>query len=68
MGIHRGTPEPTFDAVTKGYDYYGPDVNIASRLEGQAEAGTILCSASSVTAEIAAAHGLQVWLLSAFCL
>lgn len=36
IGMHTGTPDVVFDEVTKGYDYYGPPVNIAARVEATA--------------------------------
>lgn len=33
IGMHSGEPTVVFDEVIKGYDYYGPTVNIAARTE-----------------------------------
>jgi len=42
MGVSVGRPDVRLDAVTAGYDYYGPDVNLASRLESVGGEGQIL--------------------------
>ncbi|KAL9643316.1 hypothetical protein ABK040_014771 [Willaertia magna] len=51
MGIHTGRPIVEKDPVTGRYDYFGPVVNRAARVEGQAAGGQIVIS-SSVWAEI----------------
>lgn len=44
IGMHCGTPDCVFDEVTKGYDYYGPPVNVAARVESTARGGQINAS------------------------
>ncbi|KAJ9441406.1 Receptor-type adenylate cyclase, partial [Diplonema papillatum] len=44
IGMHSGKPDVTFDEVTKGYDYYGPPVNVAARVEGVAKGGQIVAT------------------------
>jgi class 3 adenylate cyclase/ABC-type phosphate transport system substrate-binding protein len=44
IGIHTGHPECCLDVVTKGYDYYGNDVNISARVESVARGGQVLCT------------------------
>lgn len=46
VGIHTGHPEVAFDEVSKGYDYYGPDVNLAARTEAAGVGGQIVVTAS----------------------
>lgn len=48
IGLHTGEPDCVFDPVSKGYDYYGPDVNVAARVEGLAQGGQILATESVV--------------------
>ena len=54
IGIHTGRPEVTFDEVAKGYDYYGPDVNLCARTEAAAQGGQIVLSPSTLDALAAA--------------
>jgi hypothetical protein len=44
VGVHYGRGDVVFDDVTKGYDYYGPVVNIAARIENLGHGGQILAS------------------------
>jgi class 3 adenylate cyclase len=44
IGAHCGAPDVVFDAITKGYDYYGPMVNVAARIEAVGRGGQICCS------------------------
>jgi len=44
IGIHYGAPQVIFDEAAKGFDYYGPDVNLAARVESVTEGGQILLS------------------------
>jgi hypothetical protein len=44
VGIHFGKGDVTYDDVVKGYDYYGPVVNIASRIESVGHGGQIIVS------------------------
>jgi class 3 adenylate cyclase len=53
IGIHSGTPGVVFDEVTKGYDYYGPEVNIAARVEAVGQGGQICCTRAFVDAQLA---------------
>ena len=46
VGIHYGMGNIVFDPVTKGYDYYGTVVNVASRIEALAQGGQICVSAA----------------------
>eukprot|EP00668_Euglena_longa_P010228 GGOE01012406.1.p1 GENE.GGOE01012406.1~~GGOE01012406.1.p1 ORF type:complete len:1001 (+),score=330.95 GGOE01012406.1:213-3005(+) len=46
IGIHTGEPDCILDTVTKGYDYYGPAVNVAARVESAARGGQVLVSES----------------------
>jgi len=50
IGIHYGRGEITCDSTTKGYDYYGPVVNIASRIESAGHGGQILISLDAIKA------------------
>ena len=50
IGVHTGTPDVQFDEVAKGYDYYGPDVNTAARVESSATGGQILVSPGTLAA------------------
>ena len=45
-GINFGPTEAVFDEVAKGYDYYGPTVNVAARVESAAFGGQVLISRS----------------------
>eukprot|EP00658_Telonema_sp_P-2_P070468 TRINITY_DN5996_c0_g1_i19.p1 TRINITY_DN5996_c0_g1~~TRINITY_DN5996_c0_g1_i19.p1 ORF type:complete len:557 (+),score=71.58 TRINITY_DN5996_c0_g1_i19:478-2148(+) len=54
IGVHFGAVEAVLDEVSKGYDYYGPTVNIAARVEGVAEGGQV-CISSAVFEAIAPA-------------
>ena len=49
IGFHSGEPQVTFDEVAKGYDYYGPPVNTAARVESVAKGGQVACSQSTLT-------------------
>ncbi|KAJ7131617.1 hypothetical protein C8R46DRAFT_924202 [Mycena filopes] len=51
MGIHCGAPLCETDPVTNRMDYFGPIINRASRIEGSAAGGHIMCS-SDVIREI----------------
>ena len=44
IGVHVGEPEIKFDAIAKGYDYYGSMVNESARLEAFGQGGQICCS------------------------
>lgn len=44
IGVNTGVAEVSFDEVAKGYDYYGPAVNLAARIESAAQGGQILAS------------------------
>ena len=44
MGVHTGTPQCELDPVTGRTDYYGPMVNQAARVSGQAKGGQITIS------------------------
>ena len=48
FGLHTG------EAERRGADYFGPTINLAARLRGQADGGQIFLS--SVTADLVAAH------------
>jgi hypothetical protein len=50
IGIHYGPVEVVLDEVTKGYDYYGPTVNIAARVEGVTDGGQICMSEATAVA------------------
>eukprot|EP00669_Euglena_mutabilis_P004837 TRINITY_DN1619_c0_g1_i5.p1 TRINITY_DN1619_c0_g1~~TRINITY_DN1619_c0_g1_i5.p1 ORF type:complete len:351 (-),score=100.42 TRINITY_DN1619_c0_g1_i5:562-1614(-) len=41
VGIHHGCGDIRYDAVSKGYDYYGTVVNTASRIESVCHGGQI---------------------------
>mmetsp|Transcript_2337 Transcript_2337/g.4736 ORF Transcript_2337/g.4736 Transcript_2337/m.4736 type:complete len:978 (+) Transcript_2337:106-3039(+) len=51
FGIHVGAPEVVYDEVTKGYDYFGNDVNKAARVESKCIGQQIMITADSVTDE-----------------
>jgi class 3 adenylate cyclase len=51
IGIHSGTPAVVFDEITKGYDYYGPEVNVAARVEGVAKGGQVCCTRAFADAQ-----------------
>lgn len=44
IGLHCGPAEAVFDEISKGFDYYGSSVNLASRIEAAAQGGQILTS------------------------
>eukprot|EP00668_Euglena_longa_P037879 GGOE01048789.1.p1 GENE.GGOE01048789.1~~GGOE01048789.1.p1 ORF type:complete len:434 (-),score=138.50 GGOE01048789.1:387-1496(-) len=44
VGVHYGKGDVTYDEVSKGYDYYGNVVNIASRIEALAHGGQVVVS------------------------
>eukprot|EP00667_Euglena_gracilis_P002961 EG_transcript_2964 len=44
VGIHYGLGEVTYDEVSKGYDYYGPVVNAAARIEALGHGGQVVVS------------------------
>eukprot|EP00672_Neobodo_designis_P018222 CAMPEP_0174828918 /NCGR_PEP_ID=MMETSP1114-20130205/1607_1 /TAXON_ID=312471 /ORGANISM="Neobodo designis, Strain CCAP 1951/1" /LENGTH=1021 /DNA_ID=CAMNT_0016062651 /DNA_START=100 /DNA_END=3165 /DNA_ORIENTATION=+ len=44
IGFTSGEPSVTFDEVTKGYDYYGPPVNVAARTEAIARGGQVVAT------------------------
>ena len=50
IGVHYGPVEAVLDPVTKGFDYYGPTVNVAARVEGVTEGGQIIVSSSVMDA------------------
>ena len=50
IGVHFGPVEVILDAVTKGYDYYGPTVNVAARMEGVTDGGQICVTAAVMAA------------------
>jgi class 3 adenylate cyclase len=47
IGLHSGEPSVTFDEVVKGYDYYGPPVNVAARTEAIATGGQVTLTRST---------------------
>jgi len=48
MGLHHCTDvEPKYDTIHKGYDYYGNDVNLASRVQSVAAGGQVAMSAAT---------------------
>jgi class 3 adenylate cyclase len=49
IGMHCGVPDCVFDEVTRGYDYYGPPVNVAARVESTAKGGQINASRDLVS-------------------
>jgi class 3 adenylate cyclase len=51
IGVHSGTPSVVFDEVTKGFDYYGPEVNVAARIEAVARGGQICCTREFLDAQ-----------------
>eukprot|EP00667_Euglena_gracilis_P004900 EG_transcript_4930 len=44
IGAHYGTGKVTYDEVSKGYDYYGPVVNTAARIEAVTHGGQVVVS------------------------
>ena len=50
IGINFGRGEIRFDETTQGYDYYGPVVNEAARIESVANGGQIVVSNAVVAA------------------
>eukprot|EP00658_Telonema_sp_P-2_P031326 TRINITY_DN2346_c0_g1_i3.p1 TRINITY_DN2346_c0_g1~~TRINITY_DN2346_c0_g1_i3.p1 ORF type:complete len:1208 (+),score=288.29 TRINITY_DN2346_c0_g1_i3:133-3624(+) len=50
IGVHYGPVEVILDAVTKGYDYYGPTVNVAARVEGVTDGGQVCVTAALMAA------------------
>eukprot|EP00667_Euglena_gracilis_P003042 EG_transcript_3048 len=44
IGAHYGKGKVTYDEVSKGYDYYGPVVNTAARIEAAAHGGQVVVS------------------------
>eukprot|EP00658_Telonema_sp_P-2_P014969 TRINITY_DN15718_c0_g1_i1.p1 TRINITY_DN15718_c0_g1~~TRINITY_DN15718_c0_g1_i1.p1 ORF type:complete len:442 (+),score=81.97 TRINITY_DN15718_c0_g1_i1:223-1548(+) len=55
IGIHYGPVEVILDEVTKGYDYYGPTVNVAARVEGVTDGGQ-LCVSEAVSSTLPLVH------------
>ncbi|KAI5797935.1 hypothetical protein DFH27DRAFT_591462 [Peziza echinospora] len=49
MGIHWGQPVCETDPITRRMDYFGPMVNRAARISGEADGGQITASADFVT-------------------
>ncbi|KAF8456773.1 hypothetical protein BDZ91DRAFT_800998 [Kalaharituber pfeilii] len=49
MGIHWGQPVCETDPITRRMDYFGPMVNRAARIQGEADGGQITVSADFVT-------------------
>lgn len=49
MGIHFGQPVCEADPITRRMDYFGPMVNRAARIEGEADGGQICVSADFVS-------------------
>ena len=64
IGIHYGPVEVVLDEVTKGYDYYGPTVNVAARVEGVGDGGQLCVSAAVVAAIQATTDNYQTILLA----
>ena len=50
IGIHYGPVEVVLDEVTKGYDYYGPTVNVAARIESITDGGQVCISGTTAAA------------------
>jgi class 3 adenylate cyclase/hemoglobin-like flavoprotein len=51
VGVHWCTDAtPKFDAVYKRYDYYGNDVNVASRVQDAACGGQVMCTEATLKA------------------
>jgi class 3 adenylate cyclase/ABC-type branched-subunit amino acid transport system substrate-binding protein len=48
IGFHSGEPQVQFDEVAKGYDYYGPPVNTAARVESVTKGGQVTCSSATL--------------------
>jgi len=48
VGIHYGKGDVTYDEVVQGYDYFGPVVNLATRIEHAGHGGQILVSESTL--------------------
>lgn len=59
IGLHTGEPEVVFDEVAKGYDYYGPPVNLAARVESVTNGGQI-CISRDVEGRLTDADRAQV--------
>ena len=64
VGINYGPVEVVFDEVTKGYDYYGPTVNVAARVEGVTDGGQLCVSAALMGAVQATTATYQSVLLA----
>ena len=58
MGINYGCAEIRLDETTKGYDYYGPVVNEAARIEAAAHGGQIVVSWDFLAAASSGPKGL----------
>lgn len=65
MGIHAGKPHCQLDVTTRRFDYLGPDVNKAARIEGLARGGQILVSSAVVKGLGAAAHSATYSVITA---
>jgi class 3 adenylate cyclase len=59
IGIHSGEPTIVLDEITKGYDYYGPMVNVAARVESVAQGGQV-CVTNDVIKRLPTEDGLLV--------
>jgi class 3 adenylate cyclase len=64
MGMHTGQPIVQKDPVTKRNDYFGPVVNRAARVEGQAAGGQIIISGSvwsEIEDQLESGYSMKVW-------
>lgn len=57
MGIHCGMPVCERDPNTQRMDYFGPIVNRAARISGNAQGGHIMCSSDVIREINASVHG-----------
>ena len=60
VGVHWCTDAmPKFDVVHKRYDFYGNDVNVASRVQDAACGGQVLCTSATLDALLSMAGQLE---------
>ena len=64
-GLHYGICDIKYDPITKGYDYYGPPINTAARIESVCHGGQIGMSEEMRTAVFAAVGSAATYVVRA---